>query len=171
MQGHYDQALQIAAKLHKESPDDVEAAAIHAALLARGKPEQVQAAIADLETLVQKQPGNPMLQLNLGRAYMAKGDRESLDKAKLHLEISVGLNRESLPAKLALADAQLGRGQNREAMQIAEDALRLNPTNVQAQLTRTAALAQMGDTAKAREGLKYLLHYFPNVNGFSRLCR
>jgi len=164
MQGHYDQALQLAAKLHKENPKDVEAAAIHASLLARGKPEQVQSAIAELETLVEKQPGNPMLRLNLGRAYFLKADRDSLDKARQHLEISVGLNRDSVPAKLALADVQLARGQNREAMQIAEDALRLSPANIQGQLIRSTALAKMGETAKARDGLKQILHYFPDVS-------
>ncbi len=164
MQGHYDQAVQIAEKLHKENPKDVEAAAIHASLLARGKPEQVQSAISELEALVEKQPGNPMLQLNLGRAYFLKGDRNSLDKAAQHLETAVGLNRDSVPPKLALADVQLARGQNREAMQVAEDALRLSPGNIQAQLARSTALAKMGETVKARDGLKQILHYFPDVN-------
>ena len=137
---------------------------LHASLLARGNPQQVQAAIAQLEALVEKQPGNPMLQMNLGRAYVLKGDRDSLDKAKQHFEISVALNRDSVPAKLALADIQLVRGQNREAAQIAEDALRLSPGSVQAQLTRSTALAQMGETPNARETLKSILHVFPDTN-------
>src|SRR5258706_7133471 len=164
VQGHYEQAMQLADKLHKENPKDLEATALHASLLARGNPQQVQAAIAQLEALVEKQPGNPMLQMNLGRAYVLKGDRDSVDKAKQHFEISVALNRDSVPAKLALAEIQLVRGQNREAMQIAEDALRLSPGNIQAQLTRSSALAKMGETAKAREGLKNILHFFPDAN-------
>ncbi len=164
VQGKYDQALELAAKLHKENPNDVEAAALHASLLARGKPEQVQAAIAELEGLVEKEPRNPMLQLNLGRAYMLKPDRESLDKAKQHLEVSIGLDRNSVPAKLALAEVELGRGQNREAMQIAEDVLKVSPGNIQAQLALSTALAKMGEMAKAREGLKHILQYFPNMN-------
>jgi len=164
VQGHYGQAIQLAAKLHQENPKDVEAAALHASLEARGNPQQVQSAIADLEALVEKQPGNPMLQMNLGRAYMLKGDRNSLDKAKQHFEISAGLNRDSVPAKLALADVQVARGQNREAVQIAEDALRLSPGNIEAQLTRSTAWSRMGDTAKAREALKNILHYFPESN-------
>jgi tetratricopeptide (TPR) repeat protein len=164
VQGKYDQALELAAKVHKENPNDVEAAALHASLLARGKPEQVQAAIAELEGLVQKEPRNPMLQLNLGRAYMLKPDRESLDKAKQHLELSIGLDRNSIPAKLALAEVELGRGQNREAMEIAQDVLKASPTNVQAQLALSTALAKMGEIARAREGLKHILQYFPNMN-------
>src|SRR5260370_14409477 len=113
--------------------------------------KRVQWEIGEREALVEKQPGNPMLQMNLGRAYSLKGDRDSLDKAKQHFEISVALNRDSVPAKLALADIQLARGQNREAVQIAEDALRLSPGNIQAQLTRSTALVKMGETAKARE--------------------
>lgn len=164
VQGKYDQALELAAKVHKENPNDVEAAALHASLLARGKPEQVQAAIAELEGLVQKEPRNPMLQLNLGRAYMLKPDRESLDKAKQHLEVSIGLDRNSIPAKLALAEVELGRGQNREALEIAEEVLKGSPGNIQAQLALSTALAKMGEMAKAREGLKHILQYFPNVN-------
>jgi len=150
VQGHYEQAMQLADKLHKENPKDLEATALHASLLARGNPQQVQAAIAQLEALVEKQPGNPMLQMNLGRAYVLKGDRDSVDKAKQHFEISVALNRDSVPAKLALAEIQLVRGQNREAMQIAEDALRLSPGNIQAQLTRSSALAKMGISFRTR---------------------
>ncbi len=163
-QGHYDQAVQLADKLHRENPKDVEATALHASLLARGNPQQVQSAIAELEALVEKEPGNAMLQMNLGRAYGLKGDRDSLDKAKQHFETSVALHRDSVPPKLALADIQLARGQNREAMQIAEDALRLSPGNVQAQLARSTALAKMGEIAKAREGLKNILHFFPDSN-------
>jgi tetratricopeptide (TPR) repeat protein len=164
VQGNYDQAMQLADKLHNENPKDVEATALHASLLARGNPQQVQSAIKELEALVEKQPGNPMLQMNLGRAYVLKGDRESLDKAKQHFEISVALNRDSVPAKLALADVQLARGQNREAMQIAEEALRLSSGSIQAQLTRSTALAKMGEIAKAREGFKNILHLFPDAN-------
>src|SRR5260370_34867610 len=137
--GKFDQAEQVAAKVDNENPKDVEAAALHASLLAHGKPEQVQSAIAELEALVEKQPGNPMLQMNLGRAYLLKGDRDSLDKAKQHFEISVALNRDSVPAKLALADIQLARGQNREAVEVAEDGLRLSPGNIHDQLARVTA--------------------------------
>jgi tetratricopeptide (TPR) repeat protein len=163
MQGHYDQAIQLAAKLHNDNPKDVEAAALHASLLARGTPQQVQSAIAELEALVEKQPGNPILQMSLGRAYLLKGDPHSMDKAKQHFEIAVGLDRNSVPAKQGLADAQLARGQNREAVQIAEDLLRLSPGNVMAQLTQSTAWAKMGEIAKAREGFKGILHYHPDV--------
>jgi tetratricopeptide (TPR) repeat protein len=164
VQGKYDQALELAARLNKENPNDVEAAALHASLLARGKPEQLRAAIAELETLVEKEPRNAMLHLSLGRAYMLKPDRENLDKAKQHLEASLGLDRNSIQARLALIEVQLGREQNREAMQIAEDVLKVTPGNLQAQLALSTALAKMGETARAREGLKHILQYFPNAN-------
>jgi tetratricopeptide (TPR) repeat protein len=58
----------------------------------------------------------------------------------------------------------LARGQNHEAVQVAEDALRLSPGNIQAQLTRATAWVKMGETAKAREGFANILHYFPDAN-------
>jgi len=164
MQGHYDQAIQLAAKLHSENPGDVEAAALHASLQARGNPQQLQSAIAELEALVEKHPGNPMLQMSIGRAYVLKGDPPSLDKAKHHFEISVGLNRDSVPAKQALADVQLARGQNREAVEIAGEVLKVSPGYVPAQLTRSTAWAKMGEITKAREGFQSIVHSHPGAN-------
>jgi hypothetical protein len=61
-----------------------------------------------------------VVQLNLGRAYAAKGDRDSLAKARQHLETSLNLNRDFVPAELALAGVQLELGENASAVRIAE---------------------------------------------------
>ena len=50
-QGRNQEAMQIATRLHTEDPKDSEAAAIHASLLAKGTPQQVQSAIGELESL------------------------------------------------------------------------------------------------------------------------
>jgi len=78
----------------------------------QGNPRQVQSAIDKLEVLASKAPGNPVVQLNLGRAFAAKGDRDSLAKARQHLETSLNLNRDFVPAELALAGVQLELGEN-----------------------------------------------------------
>ena len=156
-QGRDQEALAIVSKLHKDYPRDVEAAAIHASLLAKGDPQQVQAAIAELEPLTVKEPGNAMLQFHLARAYWMKGDPASLDKAAQHFETSLKLNPDSLLAKLGLARIRLEQGQNGVAVQIAEEILETNPSNLQAKLTRGTALANLGEGDKAREELRSIL--------------
>lgn len=163
-EGRTEEAMQIASKLRQENPHDMEAAALQASLLAKGNPQQVQSAIDELESLVSKEPGNPALQWNLGRAYWAKGDRDSLDKAREHLETSVKLNRDFLPAELALAGVQLARGENRGAVGIAEEILKSNPANVRAKLTRAAGLANMGEVERAHEELLSVLGSHPDAN-------
>ena len=163
-QGKSEEAMQIAARLHKENPNDVEAAALEASMLAKGNPQQVQSAIGQLEALAQKVPGNPVVQLNLGRAYWAKGDRDSLARARQHLETSLNMNPDFLAAELALTGVQLALGENRSAVRIAEAILKTNPSNLPAQLARAAALANMGEAQKAREELLGVLRNHKNSN-------
>ncbi len=156
-QGKDQEAMEIVNRLLKDNPRDVEAAAIHASLLAKGKPEQVAAAIEELEGLVAKDPGNAILQFHLGRAYWAKADAGSLDKARQHLETCLKLAPDSLPAKIALAQVQLARGESGVAVQIADEILRSAPSNLQAKLTRAMGLVNIGSRPKAREELMSIL--------------
>ena len=98
-----------------------------------------------------------MLQFHLARAYWMKGDPASLDKAAQHFETSLKLNPDSLLAKLGLARIRLEQGQNGVAVQIAEEILETNPSNMQAKLTRGTALANLGEGDKAREELRSIL--------------
>jgi tetratricopeptide (TPR) repeat protein len=162
-QGRSQEALAIVTKLHKDYPRDVEAAAIHATLLAKGDPEQVQTAIAELEQLTAKEPGNAMLQFHLARAYWLQGDPLSLDKAAQHFETSLKLNPDSLLSKQGLARIRLEQGQNGVAVQIADEILETNPSNLQAKLTRGTALANLGEGDKAREELQSIVTSFKDA--------
>src|SRR5579864_6887014 len=163
-QGRDREALAIVSKLHQDNPRDLEAAAIHASLLAAGNPEQVQTAIGELEPLAVKQPGNAMLQFHLGRAYWIKGDPKSLENAAQHFETSLKLSPDSMLAKLALARIRLAQGQNGVAVQIAEEILQTDPWNLQAKLTRATGLANLGETRKAREELLSTLSVYKDSN-------
>ena len=163
-QGRDQEALAVVSKLHKDYPRDVDAAAIHASLLATGDPQQLQAAINELELLAVKEPANAMLQSHLGRAYVIKGDAPSLDKAAQHFETSLKLNPDYLPAKLALARIRLAQGQNGVAIQIADQILDANPWNLQAKLTKAGGLANLGETDKAREELRTTLSVYKDSN-------
>ena len=153
MAGRDTDAMQVVTAIHKENPKDPEAAAMRASLLTKGSPQQVSEAIEELETLVAKEPGNAILHLNLGRAYLVKADRESLDKARQHLQTSVNLNPNFASAKLALAQVQLATNQDRDAVRIADEILQAIPSNVAAKVIRATALSKMGELEKARAEL------------------
>jgi tetratricopeptide (TPR) repeat protein len=163
-QGREQEALAIVSKLHKDYPRDVEAAAIHASLLAKGDPRQVQTAIDELEPLTAKEPGNAMLQFHLGQAYWMKGDPASLDKAAQHFETTLKLSPDALLAKQGLARIRLEQGQNGVAVQIAEEILETNPSNLQAKLIRGTGLAKLGEGDKAREELRSILEVHKDSN-------
>jgi tetratricopeptide (TPR) repeat protein len=164
VQGKNQQAMEIVAKLHKDDPRDIEAAAIHASLLAKSNPKQVETAIGELEALVAKEPGNATLQLHLGHTYWAKGDSGSLDKARQHFETCLKIAPDALPAKIALAQVQLARGESGVAVQISDDILKSAPANLQAKLTRATGLINIGSPGKAREELMSILGLYPNSN-------
>ncbi len=152
-QDRNDEAMQLASRLHKDDPKDVEAAAIEASLLAKVDRRQTQAAIDALEALASTEHGNAILEWTLGSAYRAKGDLQSLNKARQHLEASLNLDRNLLPARLALAEVQLARGENDSAVQIADEILKASPAHLPAKLVRAAGLSNTGQTKKAREEL------------------
>ena len=156
--GRDQDAMQVVTALHQENPNDPEAAAMRASLLAKGNPQQVSEAIVELEALITKEPGNAILHWNLGRAYITKGDRESLDKARQQFETSVNLKPDFMAARLALGQVQLASGHDREAVRVADEILRSNSNNVAAKLLRATALSKMGDLDKARDELAAIAH-------------
>ena len=155
--GRREEATQLAARLHKEDPSDVETSAMRAVLLAKGNPQEVQLAIGELERLVNKDPGNALLHMSLGRAYQAKGDPDSLARARQHLQTAVLANRNFVPAKQSLAQVELEIGHNREAVRSADEILQVSPANYQAKITRAAGLTKMGELGKAHEELSSIL--------------
>src|SRR5262249_24375138 len=78
--------------------------------------------------------------------------------ARQHFETSMKLNPNFLPAKLALAEVESARGQDRESVQIAEEILKQNPSNLQARVMHAAGLAKLGESKRAREELLGILN-------------
>jgi tetratricopeptide (TPR) repeat protein len=155
--GRDQEALAVLTKLHKEHPSDMDTAAIHAAMLAKSDPRQVQTAINELEPLAAKEPANAMFQFHLGCAYWIKGDPASLDKAAQHFQTSLTLSPDSTLTKLSLAQVRLLQGQNGVAVQLAEQILQTNPANLHAKLIRGTGLAHLDEGDKAREELRSVL--------------
>ena len=160
IQNKKDEAARILEQVLKDSPKDEQAQAMRASLLIEtGDPKQVQQAITDLQGAVGEQPTNPVLRFNLGRALWARGQ---VDQAKLQFQEAVKIRKEYNPARLALAQIQLSRGEFGNAIQTADAALQIDPGNLQAKLIRTNALAEIRRLPEARTELLALVKQHPD---------
>jgi hypothetical protein len=100
-----------------DHPDDKEARASHAALLAaKGSPEHLDRAIAAYKSLVDKDPDNRDYRYQLAGAYHLKGDDEAARTQYLSI---LAVNRTDGAALYALARIHVRRQRFEEAMRYA----------------------------------------------------
>jgi tetratricopeptide (TPR) repeat protein len=152
-------ANQLLATILKDNPKDNEAIAMRAALmLTTGDRQQISQAANDLQALVAKSPQNHLLQFNLARALIAKGDIEG---ARLHLEEAVKIRTDFIAAREILARIYLSKGDSGKALKAADEIIVFDKGNLQAHLTRSSALLALGDHDKARDELDYIGRAYP----------
>jgi tetratricopeptide (TPR) repeat protein len=170
--GDNAEANRLLATILKENPKDPDAIAMRAALMiTSGDPAQVNQAAVDLQSLVAKNPTNPVLKLNYARALLAqlvldsrdpnKRDRSKLDQARLQLEDAIKIRTDFIAAREMLMRVYLAKQDLPKALQAAEDLLQIDPNNLTGHLTRSATLLAMGSAAKAREELDLLGRLYP----------
>ena len=176
LQAKYEEAGKIVAQLLKVDANDPEVIAMDASLqLNHAKREDADKIIARLQPLLAKVTANEperavILHFNLGRAYALRGDPQSLDQARVQFEESLKArnpNKEErrapyLPATMALAQLELQRGSNPQALEYANQVIRHDPTNLPARLIRTMALSGMDEREKARQELNALIAQKPD---------
>ena len=148
-------AVNLIAEVRKGDPKDTEAISLEAAaLLAQGDKGRLQQVVDELQPLVGQFPGNHVLHFNLGRAYMLKGD---LPQARLQFEQAVrsasDLKLNYVQAKVALAQILVRQEEGAHAVQIAEEVLSADPSNMPARLVRTMGWLSINELDKARAEL------------------
>jgi tetratricopeptide (TPR) repeat protein len=159
MQGKKTEATQLVESILKEDASDNEALAMRASLkLQAGTREEVQSAVNDLQSVVARQPENPVLRFNLARALLAKGD---LDAAKVQLLEAVKFRPDYLIAKLALSQVYISKQDYQNAVQTANQVLQFDQGNLAARLLKTSALIGMREFGQARLDLEALLKQNP----------
>ncbi len=159
-QGKYQDAMQKVDEVLKEDPKNSVAVELRSALAVQsGDQQMISKAVLDLQSLVSQNTTNPVLQLQLGRALMAKGQ---IDEARTHLEEAIRLRPNLTPAKLLLAQIFSQKGDHTRALQLADEAIKEQPANIGAHLMRTTALLGIGDRTHAKEELAAILKAFPN---------
>jgi tetratricopeptide (TPR) repeat protein len=157
--GKKQQANELLAMILKDNPKDNDAIAMRAALmLTTGDRQQINLAANDLQSLVSKTPHNHLLQFNLARALIAKGDIEG---ARLHLEEAVKIRTDFIAAREVLARIYLSKGDPGKALKASEEIIVFDRGNLQAHLTRSSALLALGDRDKAREELDFIARAYP----------
>ena len=127
-----------------------------ASLLAALVSAQAPGDIAPAETAA---PGNVVAQFNLGRDYFAKGD---LEQAGVQFEAALKLRPDYMPARLALTQLALRRGDPDLALKYAREILKLNPNSGVATLLEAAALVRKAQYDEARALLDKILKANPD---------
>lgn len=169
-EGKSSEAATLISRLFKDNPKDTETVAMHASVLTQSKdPKQIQKAIDELQPMIASTPASQpgalqILHFNLARAYLAKGDSVSAEKAREHFEATVKLNPNHAPAKLALSEMMIGRGDSAKAVQTVDEVIKAQPNNLRARLVRTLGLISMGETQTARQELGQILQVLPKSN-------
>jgi len=119
----------------------------------------VQQAVSELETAVGRLPRNAVVRYNLGRAYWAKGEMEL---ARTQFRTAVDVQPDYIAPRLALTQIHLSRGEHAQALQAADEIVRLNRVNLSARLLRSMALQGLGKIDEARTELQALIKSNPN---------
>jgi len=160
-QNKKEEAQQLITEVLKEDPKDPEAIAIRASLsLLTGTREQLQSAINDLQTVVSRMPQNPVLRYNLGKALLAKGNTQA---AKIQFEESIKIQPDYLLPRISLAQVYLQNQEFAKVVQMSQEVLALDTTNLPARLLRSRALIGMGEMKQARTELQQTSIQFPEM--------
>ena len=112
-----------------------------------GKPEQINTAISELQSVVTKMPENFVLRYNLGRALMAKGD---IDSAKVQFVDALKFRKDYVPARLALAQILVSKGESAAALSAANEIMQLDPGNQHARMIKAHAFLAQGKFAESK---------------------
>lgn len=158
-QKKWPEAFQQVEAILKDQPKDDEAKFLRAiAWLDEGKPENLDRAIAEFQSLSREHPNDPALHFQAGNALTRKGDR---DGARREWTGAARASRDYLPARYSLAQLYLAQGKSPEALQVSEEIVAQTPRDAQANLLRATCLTAAGQYPRARVELNQLVAQFP----------
>jgi tetratricopeptide (TPR) repeat protein len=145
----------------KANPADHETKLARAiAWLSEGRIENLDSAISELrDQLATRRQHDAALRFELGGALLRKGDR---DGARREWATAVQDNGRYLPPRMALIQLSLDRGDSREALRLAEDAIAVAGRDLQTSLTYASCLIAAGRYQEARAELRRLDGDFPH---------
>jgi len=167
---HPAEAAQMAKELSEQHPKDLSVSEMYASILLQtGQRADAAKSLEELKTLVGKNPSDPVLHLDLARAYFSLNEK---DKALTEALEAVHSEQKSpnarvgvlVPSQTVAARIYEDRGQHAKAMELADFVLSAQPGNPDAVLIRDRALIGTGQTEKAQPELENLVKQFPKLN-------
>jgi tetratricopeptide (TPR) repeat protein len=162
MMGRRDDAIRLAKDLAQKNPKDTPTNQIYAALLLEtGLKTDASRSLGELSRLVQKNPADATLHLDLARAYLSLNESEkSLTEAREAIREEPKL----LFARLLAAHIYEDRGQHPKALEQTNIILASQPDNPDARLVRCRALIGVNEADRAVRELEGLLLQYPGLN-------
>ncbi len=163
-------ALQLAKTLAEKNPKDASASEIYAALLLQnGSATSASSSVNEMKTLIQNNPADPALHLQLARAYfgtnaMDKALTEALEAMQGEAKSRVPRSQVLLPARIIAARIYEDRGQHGKALEQTNVILASQPKNPDARLIRDRALIGTNEVDTAQSDLEALSEEFPRMN-------
>jgi len=155
------EAMQTIESILKDDPKNNGALSMRAGLqLDSGDDKQTQSAINDLQTLIGRQPNNPVIRYNLARAYQSRGE-QYLPAAKIQYQ-EAAKRSGFLAAQIGLAQVNLALGDYSHAVESADQSLKIDSSSILAMAIKANAQINMGNVVQARADLQSELSRFPN---------
>lgn len=160
--GNTVQARQMAKDLLNKNPKDAQINELYAALLLQNaSPAELSKSVSELNGMIQNNPSNAALHLDLARAYYALNQS---DKALAEALDAARENPRLMEARVVAAQVYENRGDHAKALEQTDLVLNADPNNPDARLVRDRALVATGETDKALPELQALVQRFPQVN-------
>ncbi len=158
-QGKRAEAMRVLDQILKDTPGNDNAKAMRASLLIDpAHPEQVRAAVTDLQALVGRMPKNAVLRFDLARALWAKGD---IYQARTQLQEAVKIEPSFLPPRINLARLHLASGEFGQALQATKEILDLSPRHLEARLLHAQAQIGVGNLEQGRQQILEAVKQYP----------
>jgi tetratricopeptide (TPR) repeat protein len=167
--GRTDQASQMAKNLAEKNPKDLSANEMYASLLLQsGTKTDANKSLAELKKLAANNPTDPVLHLDLARAYFGVNERDkALSEALEVLQTERKSNPRVgviVPARIVAARIYEDRGMHAKAMEQTNQVLAAQAGNPDAILLRCRALIGTNEMDKALPELEELVKKFPKMN-------
>lgn len=155
-QGKRSEAADLNSAILKTNPNDNDAKGLAASfLLDKG---DINRAIVELQAVVTAAPDNVVAHYNLGRAHAAQ---QQWEQARQMFQKAIELRADYLPARLALAELQVTRGEFDAALKSSSEILAMDRGSVNAMLIQTAALIGQKKYADSRGRLDAMTKAYP----------
>jgi tetratricopeptide (TPR) repeat protein len=167
---HPEEAAKMARELAEEHPKDPSVNEMYASvLLQTGQKSDAAKSLESLKGLVAKNPSDPVLHLDLARAYFSVNEKdkalaEALEAAHSEQKAPAPRMGVLVPAQTVAARIYEDRGQHSKAMDLADFILSNQPNNPDAILIRDRALIGTNQADKAQPELENLVKQYPKLN-------